>query len=151
MPIGKRLREERERLGFNQTDFAAIGGVGRKSQFNYEEDERQPDAVYLSAIHGAGADVQYIVTGTRQGNGLGESAVHQAVLEAVDLLGLAKKVDARQLAHAVVKLARRSQPAVAPAMSMVAVGGDFAGQVLNGDQVVKGGLSFGNVGKEKKR
>ncbi len=67
MPIGGRLREERERLGFNQTDFGAIGGVGRKSQFNYEENERQPDSSYLEAIAAIGADVRYIITGEREG------------------------------------------------------------------------------------
>lgn len=67
MTIGKRLKVEREKLGFNQTDFAAIGGVGRKSQFNYEDDERRPDAAYLAAIAAAGADIRYIVTGERDG------------------------------------------------------------------------------------
>lgn len=65
MTTGKRIKEERERLGLNQTDFAAEGGVGRKSQFNYEEDERRPDADYLSAIAAVGADVLYIITGQR--------------------------------------------------------------------------------------
>lgn len=64
---GKRLKEERERLGYNQTDFAEIGGVGRKSQFNYEEDERKADTAYLSAIAKVGADIRYIVTGLRDG------------------------------------------------------------------------------------
>lgn len=63
--IGKRLKEERERLGFNQTDFAAIGGIGRKSQFNYEADERSADTEYMAAIASAGADVLYILTGNR--------------------------------------------------------------------------------------
>jgi transcriptional regulator with XRE-family HTH domain len=61
--IGVRLREERERLGINQTDFAALGGSGRKTQFNYEAGERVPDAAYLAAIAAAGADVLYILTG----------------------------------------------------------------------------------------
>lgn len=61
--IGERLREERERLEINQTDFAALGGAGRKTQFNYESGERVPDAAYLSAIAESGADVLYILTG----------------------------------------------------------------------------------------
>lgn len=65
LPIGKRLLEERERLGLNQTDFAAIGGVGRKTQFNYESGERAPDGAYLAAIAKAGADALYILTGQR--------------------------------------------------------------------------------------
>ena len=67
MTIGTRLKEERERLGYNQTDFAEIGGVGRKSQFNYEDDERKADTAYLAAIAAIGADIRYIVTGQREG------------------------------------------------------------------------------------
>ncbi|WP_080762412.1 helix-turn-helix domain-containing protein [Chromobacterium violaceum] len=158
VPIGDRLREERERLGLNQTDFAALGGVGRKSQFNYEESERQPDAAYLAAISVAGADVLYILTGQRQGKGIGESAVHQAVLEAVDLLSLEKKVDANQLAKAVTKLALRSvpvstvlcddhaagnaspQPAQQASKYSVDFGNSQIGQVVQGDMT--GGVNI---------
>lgn len=56
--------------------------------------------------------MQYIVTGQRQGQGIGESAVHQAVLDAIDLLSMEKKVDAQQLAKAVVKLC--AKPVVPP-------------------------------------
>ena len=38
--IGQRLKEERERLGLNQTDFGLIGGVKKLAQLNYEKDER---------------------------------------------------------------------------------------------------------------
>jgi len=65
LPIGERLKEERERLGKNQTAFAALGGAGRKTQFNYESGERVPDGAYLAAIAAAGADVLYILTGSR--------------------------------------------------------------------------------------
>lgn len=64
--IGERLKEERVRLGFSQGDFAAIGGVAKTSQFNYEKGERSPDAAYLAAIAEQGADVLYIVTGERK-------------------------------------------------------------------------------------
>lgn len=63
--IGERLREERERLGFNQTDFAALATATRQTQSNYEKGERSPDANYLLAIGAVGADVQYILTGRR--------------------------------------------------------------------------------------
>lgn len=61
--IGTRLKNERERLGMSQSDFAALAEIGRKSQFNYETGERSPDAQYLAAIANAGADIGYIVTG----------------------------------------------------------------------------------------
>lgn len=63
--IGERLREERERLEKNQEEFAAFGGVGRKTQFNYESGERAPDGAYLAGISQLGADVAYILTGQR--------------------------------------------------------------------------------------
>ncbi len=64
-PIGDRIREERDRLGFNQTAFGAIGGVKKQAQLKYEKSERFPGADYLAAIARVGADVQYIVTGQR--------------------------------------------------------------------------------------
>lgn len=63
--IGSRLREEREKLGMNQTDFAAVGGVQKRAQVNYEAGERMPDAVYLAAVAERGADVLYVLTGRR--------------------------------------------------------------------------------------
>lgn len=63
--FSERLREERVRLGFNQADFAALGGVAKTSQFNYEKGERSPDAAYLVAIGAIGVDVLYVLTGTR--------------------------------------------------------------------------------------
>lgn len=58
-----RLKEERERIGHTQAQLAAIAGVTKTSQSNYESDKRQPDTGYLAAIAGAGIDVQYVVTG----------------------------------------------------------------------------------------
>lgn len=66
--LGERLAEERTRLGFNQPDFAALGGVKRTSQVNYEANARRPDADYLRGIAAAGADIQYVVTGVRSLN-----------------------------------------------------------------------------------
>lgn len=63
--IGERLKEERDRLGFNQTAFGAIGGVLKQAQLKYEKGERFPGADYLAAVGKVGADVQYIVTGER--------------------------------------------------------------------------------------
>lgn len=64
--IGERLREERARLGFNQAEFAAIGGVAKTSQFNYEKGDRSPDATYLCAVAAKGVDILYVVTGERK-------------------------------------------------------------------------------------
>lgn len=65
LDIGLRLREERERLGFTQPAFGAVGGVQKLAQLKYEKGERFPGADYLAAVAKVGADVQYIVTGVR--------------------------------------------------------------------------------------
>ena len=61
--IGVRLREERDRLDMNQTDFAEAVGATRKTQFNYESDQRRPDADFLAAAAAIGVDVMYVLTG----------------------------------------------------------------------------------------
>lgn len=63
MGIGERLKEERERLGFSQTEFAAVAGASKNSQYNYEKGERSPDAAYLAAVAEKGVDILYVVTG----------------------------------------------------------------------------------------
>lgn len=65
MGIGDRLKEERERLGLIQSEFAALAGASKNTQYNYEKGERSPDATYLAAIAAAGVDVLYVVTGAR--------------------------------------------------------------------------------------
>lgn len=65
--LSNRLREERQRLGLNQTEFAELAGVQKRAQVNYEAGERAPDTNYMAAIAAAGADVLYILTGGRTG------------------------------------------------------------------------------------
>lgn len=63
LPIGERLREERERLGENQTDFAALAGVTRKTLFGYETAGSSPPAEALAIWAEHGLDAGYVVTG----------------------------------------------------------------------------------------
>lgn len=65
-----RLKEERKRLGLNQDDFAALGGVKKGAQFNYENGSRTPDSDYLAAIATAGVDVLYLLTGAHAASSL---------------------------------------------------------------------------------
>ena len=64
--FGKRLREERERIGKSQAEFAEAGGVARTTQHIYENDIRSPDVGYLEKLRGIGVDVAYLVLGSRQ-------------------------------------------------------------------------------------
>ncbi|VWD08644.1 phage DNA-binding protein [Burkholderia lata] len=63
--FSKRLKEERQRLGLNQTAFASLGGVSKDAQLNYENGSRRPDSTYLEAVASHGVDVLYALTGQR--------------------------------------------------------------------------------------
>jgi len=65
MTFGERLREERKRLGMNQTELALLGGVVKFTQINYEKDERTPDMDYLLKLQKAGVDAYFLLTGER--------------------------------------------------------------------------------------
>lgn len=67
MTIGKRLKEERKRLGKTQAGFAELGGIGLSTYKLYEGDERDPGTQFVAAIAANGADAQYIVTGIKSG------------------------------------------------------------------------------------
>ena len=65
MDIGRRLRQERQRLGLTQSDFAAVGGVAANALLKYEQGIRFPRADFLSALDMIGVDVLFVVTGAR--------------------------------------------------------------------------------------
>ncbi|MGL1958770.1 MAG: helix-turn-helix domain-containing protein [Colwellia sp.] len=61
--IGYRLKEERKKLGFSQTEFGELCGVKLRAQANYEKDERNPDTQYLTGAYRIGVDLNYVLTG----------------------------------------------------------------------------------------
>jgi len=63
--VGERLREERDRLGMNQTDFGIAAGVSRGTQKAYELESSSPDIRYLAALQGIAVDVHFVLTGSR--------------------------------------------------------------------------------------
>lgn len=63
--VGNRLREERKRLGMNQSEFARAAGIHLNTQSRYEKGEREPDTAYLIAAARVGADIAFILTGQR--------------------------------------------------------------------------------------
>lgn len=70
--IGARLKEERERLGYNQIEFAAIGGASNRSQIDWEKGKQVPNAEFLALVALSGADVQYVLTGKSSTTALAE-------------------------------------------------------------------------------
>lgn len=87
--LGKRLKEERERLGLTQAKFAEACGVGRTAQFNYERGEREPSWSYISAAEKIGADVLYIFTGMHAGNDFALANAYSRLIYTIEMfLGL---------------------------------------------------------------
>lgn len=68
--FGDRLRQERTRLGLTQEAFAAIGGVKKLAQINYEQGKTLPDAGYMVALAGMGVDISYVMLGVPASNSL---------------------------------------------------------------------------------
>lgn len=67
LTIGKRIAEERKRLGFTQAQFAKLTGVSFSSQRRYEDGRSAPDTDYLDALARIGVDYFYVLTGLDRG------------------------------------------------------------------------------------
>lgn len=63
--LGRRLGEERDRLGLSQFALAEIGGVAKRTQAAWECGDQVPNAEYLALTADAGLDVMYVVAGRR--------------------------------------------------------------------------------------
>lgn len=81
MHSGERIKEERERLGFNQADFAALAEATRKTLFNWESGSASPNAAVLAAWERHGLDVLYVVTGERLSAQPAVDAAEQVLLD----------------------------------------------------------------------
>lgn len=64
--VGRRLREERERLNMTQERLAQETGVRRVTVYQYEKGDRLPSLDYLSKAAIAGVSVQYVLFGQRK-------------------------------------------------------------------------------------
>lgn len=63
--FGARLKEEREKRGLTQEDFAQLGGVQKLAQHRYEKGLVQPSISYLYAIEPYGVDIGYLLSGQK--------------------------------------------------------------------------------------
>jgi transcriptional regulator with XRE-family HTH domain len=105
MTIGDRLKLERERLGYSQSDFSARAQTTKKSQIDYEKNVTSPRANYLEAIATLGADIQFIVTGTRAS--MHDSEVMQSLLTKIALLDELEKVIVLNLASGLLEIRQK--------------------------------------------
>jgi transcriptional regulator with XRE-family HTH domain len=72
--IAERLKQERERLALTQDEFSAAAGAKRRTLVDWEKGVSSPTAMQLAELQTIGVDVAYVVTGERQGHGIGEAA-----------------------------------------------------------------------------
>jgi transcriptional regulator with XRE-family HTH domain len=147
--IGETLKSERLRLGMNQDDFAAAGGVKKRTQISYEQDERCPDGLYFRALAAIGVDVQYILTGRRSSIAL--------TTEENELLTGYRQLDIRGKANMlgmldVVGTAPPEKPKKKAPQETYGI--KYAApvkQVIEGSQTVHGDLNFQANDKKKKK
>lgn len=134
--FGLRLREERERKKLSQADFAALAGVTRTAQGNYEAGKRAPDAQYLAALAAAGVDATYVLTGVPSPS---------LKAEEVELLRRYRAASPDLRAATLRMLGADAVVAGAPGAQ---ISGGEQGQVVMGDQRVEAPLTF-QVGGQK--
>ncbi len=88
--VGARLVAERKRIGLNQTDMGAIGGVSRASQTEYENGKTHFTARYLLQLGERGVDVSFVLTGHRTVSQLDEETAE--LVECFQSIGPADQV-----------------------------------------------------------
>lgn len=94
--FNKRLRKERERLGFSQAEAALALGVSLSTQGAYEAGTRVPDYTYLARLSRVeGVDTMYVLAGVGDGktdSGSFNWELHDQILEAIEEYEMAEGV-----------------------------------------------------------
>ena len=98
MHTGERIKEERERLGLSQADFAALADSTRKTLFNWESGAATPNATVLAAWAAHGLDVLYVVTGQRSPSIPATDPAEQVLLDSYRRCGATAKQNLIQTA-----------------------------------------------------
>jgi transcriptional regulator with XRE-family HTH domain len=133
----ERLKEERRRLQLNQKDFAALGGVTKDTQLNYENGSRRPDSSYLEAIAAQGVDVLYVLTGQRNTSALSP--------DEADLVRRYREAPGAVRAAALAALTAGA----APAKYQQHFEGANIGQQVSGDVGAPFTINMGNTRKKR--
>ncbi|KWC65044.1 helix-turn-helix domain-containing protein [Burkholderia ubonensis] len=136
--FSQRLKEERQRLGMNQTAFAALGGVSKDAQLNYENGSRRPDSTYLEAVAAHGVDVLYVLTGQRNVTALS--------VDETDLVRRYREAPEAVRAAALAALAAGATPS----RYQQNFEGATIGQQVAGDVTTPFTINMGSARKKKK-
>lgn len=152
--LGERLRVERDRLGLNQSDFAALGGASKRSQIDWEKGALVPNAEFLALVAGHGVDVLFVLTGERSKPP--ESLMTSDEIEMLDSYRRSSPVRQASLREVGSACATASSTTLnmqegktlRSPRATIHIGGDV-GQSISGDQVNHAPVSF-NVGGARK-
>lgn len=104
MHLGLRLKEERERLGMSQPEFAAAADAKKHAQINWEKGVATPNGAAFQAWAEIGVDVLYVITGQRS---TPDVAIDKAPLADRERLSIAIEAVTEGLAEASRKLPPR--------------------------------------------
>ncbi|MCC8379535.1 helix-turn-helix domain-containing protein [Xenorhabdus sp. PB30.3] len=96
--MGSRIKEERERLGLSQDEFASLVGYALIQQICYERDEVPLGGVYLQALTKHGIDTLYIITGNRL-RPINISAEEQEIIENYRAMNTASRLKLPAVSH----------------------------------------------------
>lgn len=154
MTIGQRLREERERLGMSQPNFAAIAGTTKQTLFSWETGKTAPDGFQMAALAAQGVDVLYILTGERNPAMPATDPAEQVLLDSYRRCGAQAKQNLIQTA-ALLSAGLGSSAMATPAPSSksrtrsaaggrgsIRIDGTVHGHVVQGDVVQHGPVSM---------
>lgn len=154
MHTGERIKEERERLGLSQADFAALADSTRKTLFNWESGAATPNATVLAAWATHGLDVLYVVTGQRSPSMPATDPAEQVLLDSYRRCGAQAKQNLIQTAallsaglgsSAIATPAPSSKPrprSAAGGRGNIRIDGTVHGHVVQGDVVQHGPVSM---------
>jgi transcriptional regulator with XRE-family HTH domain len=136
--LGRRLREERLRVGLSQQSLGEACGVRKQAQLKYESGESTPSADYLATLADVGIDAGYVLTG------------RASAALAADEAELLRRYRAASAEVRAVVIAALGATAVSSGSSpRTVVHGGEQGQVFGGDQVNHQPVTF-NVGGKKR-
>ncbi len=142
--ISSRLIESRKTLGLSQQALADRVGIALRSQQNYEKGDRSPDADYLASLATAGADVLYILTGSREGPEP-ESLTEEERALLADYREASGPV--RRAARAALQSGSADAPRAMRTGPRITIG-TLNGEQVVGDMTIHGDMHFGRATAE---
>jgi transcriptional regulator with XRE-family HTH domain len=109
--LGERLKEERERLGYTQPDFAALVGASKRSQIGWEQGRTSPDASSLARWVEIGLDAVYVLSGEKPEDGKVPEKAPSDGVEPTHLVDVQRLISIGEMLEAAAKQAGKRWPA----------------------------------------